>query len=129
MLEDERRRLSALIWLAGVERLPAGDTDRREALKSASEWRLRVRERREPDWQDAQPTANDQPGTSVEFPDDAYYTDADPRRDDRIAMRNKLDDLIARIERDIAREAALCDGAVAPDVADDAGGADKPASG
>jgi hypothetical protein len=99
MVEDERRRLSALIWLAGVKRLPAGDADRREALKAASEWRLKPHLRREADRLDAQPTTNEtNEDTNEEIPDDAYFSDADPQRDERRSIMDKLEAKLRELE-------------------------------
>jgi hypothetical protein len=129
MSERDRRRLSRLVWLAGIARGAGDDDASRAKLRKMSEWRLLRRE--------APPTFEllDRHGAAEaatinyeEFPDDAYYTDADPKRDDRIAMRSKLDELIARMERDVARGAAPGDGALVEKVADDARRPAEPAA-
>jgi hypothetical protein len=128
MSERDRRRLSRLVWLAGIARGLGDNEASRAALKKMSEWRLP--EARTPptfELQDKHGAAEAARFNAEEFPDDAYYTDADPRRDDRLAMRSRLDELIARMERDVARGAAPEDGALGQDVACDARSSDESA--
>jgi hypothetical protein len=127
--ERDRRRLSRLVWLAGIARGLGEDETSRAMLRKTSEWRL-LAAHRPPvfELQDKQGAAEAATINSEEFPDDAYYTDADPRREDRIAMRSKLDELVARMERDVLRGQAPGDGALVPEVAHDEGSAGGPAS-
>jgi hypothetical protein len=124
MSERDRRRLARLVWLAGIVRGAGDDEASRAALRKISEWRLVEREKPPGfELQDKYGAADAAAFNPEEFPDDAYYTDADPRRDDRIAMRSKLDELIARMERDVAHGAAHREAALGGEVADDARGA------
>lgn len=121
MSERDRRNLARLVWIAGDARMAEGDAASRAALAKTSEWRMP---------QDRPPVryqAKDKGGAPMtltikdEIPDDVYYSDADPRRDERIDMRNRLDDLIARMERDIAQGKTAPDGDVVPELAEDEG--------
>ena len=130
MLEEARRDMSAMIWLAGVTRLPPGDAQRREALKAASEWGLRVREKLQPwpeHWRETAAEAAPQT-IEEEVPDDIYYSGQDPLRDERAALHDQLAAIIAGIEgrrRDAdAGGRTEAGSAQAPQVADDAAGAE-----
>lgn len=124
MSERDRRKLSMLVWLAGIARGAGESEASREALKASSEWRL-PEQQAPPRYRPYDPNGAPQTVTFInEFPDDAYYTAADPKRDDRIAMRSKLDELIARMERDVARGITHPEGKVVSQLAGDQGGAD-----
>ena len=127
MSERDRRRLSQFVWLAGIWRGAGDDPESREALKASSEWRLP---------EEAVPLKFkllDSKGAPVaatfnqEIADDIYYSAADPKREDRFAMRRKLDDIAARMEQDVARRKALREGGLGPVVAGDAGWPDESA--
>ncbi|HEY7800423.1 MAG TPA: hypothetical protein VIA80_16775 [Hyphomonadaceae bacterium] len=107
MTERDRRTLSRLVWLAGIARGVGKTRKGRAMLRAWSDWSVLERK----------PTATFEPQDPLgapqpvafnpeEFPDDAYYTEADPKCEDRFAMRTRLDELIARMERDVAEEAA-----------------------
>jgi hypothetical protein len=93
MTESDRRELSVLVWLAGVRRIGLGDHKSREVLKKTSEWR-RYSETNAI-WRE-----KDREGEPFEFtinseiPDDAYFSGADPKRDER---RDAVDRLEARL--------------------------------
>jgi hypothetical protein len=124
MSERDRRKLARLVWLGGIARGLGEEEKSRDALRAMSEWRLP---------EELTPRTfvpQDRDGTRTvtinqEIPNDIYYTAADPKRDERIAMRNRLDELIARMERDVARGKTTPDGYVVPELAEDAGGTDE----
>jgi len=100
MSERDRRRLSRLVWLAGIARGLGDNEASRAALKEMSEWRLP--ERKTPPTFELQ----DRYGAA----EATINTTADPARDEHLAVRSKLDELIARMTRD---------GALSRNVADD----------
>jgi hypothetical protein len=128
MSERDRRRLSQFVWLAGIWRGAGDDPESRAALKASSEWRL-PEEVAAPKFMLLDPKGAPVATTfNQETPDDVYYSSADPKREERFAMRQKLDDLIACMERDFAREDANPDcEMVQDDVAAVARGPDGPA--
>jgi hypothetical protein len=127
MSERDRRRLSQFVWLGGLARGAGDDPDSREALKASSEWRL-PDEVAAPKFKLLDPQGAPVAATfKQEIPDDIYYGPADPRREDRIEIRSKLHDLVARMERDIAEEEARENGEVAAaELAGVAGGSYEP---
>lgn len=128
MSERDRRRLSRFVWLGGLARGAGHDPESREALKASSEWRL-PEEVAPPKFTLLDPQGAPVTATfNQEIPNDIYYSAADPKREDRFAMRRKLDDIIARVERDVAGRKALRDGEVVPEVAGGARGSDEPAA-
>jgi len=103
MSERDRRELARLIWLGGLMRGARESEQSLSALRAASEWRMAAGAtgRR---WQPKD--GNGQPKSMTvheEISDDAYYTDADPNREEREAMRAKLQAVLDEIE-DEARE-------------------------
>jgi hypothetical protein len=128
MSERDRRRLSQYVWLAGIWRGAGDDPESREALKASSEWRL-PEEVVPPKFKLLDPKGAPVAATfEQEIPNDIYYSPADPKREDRFAMRRKLDDLIACAQRDIAGQETAGADEVAPEVAGDARRLDQPAA-
>lgn len=100
MAECDRRELSVWVWLAGWRRLDQGDADSRVALKKTSEWRLRQEKQavwREKNRQGEQLkfTIND------EIPDDAYFSDADSKREERRSLTDKLEAKLGELESEL----------------------------
>lgn len=128
MSERDRRRLSQFVWLAGLARGAGDDPESREALKASSEWRL-PEEVVAPKFRLLDPQGAPVAATfNHEIPDDIYYSAADPSREDRFAMRRKLDDIAARMVRDVIAAKAARDGGVRHEVAGDTGGIHEPAA-
>jgi hypothetical protein len=125
----DRRRLARLVWLGGLVRGVGDDPGHRDVLKAWSEWRDLeevVLPTFEPlDRMGAPRTATFNQGKF----DDVHHGAADPKQGERLAIRRKLDDLIARMERDVVRRNARTEGEVAADVAGHPGGSAEPAPG
>ena len=122
MAESDRRELSVWVWLGGWRRLYPGDADSRVALKKASKWLLRQEEHAT--WREKNPMGEPLKFTiNDEIPDDAYFSDADPKRDERRSVVDKLEarlrELDAQLEAEEDEEEEEDDGAeeeaVAPD--------------
>lgn len=126
MSEGDRRDLARQVWIAGVACIAPDDAGSREALTAASEWRL-PQDRTPATWQ-----RKDKGGAPMtmtlneEIPHDAYYSEADPRRADRIEMRDSLDELLGRMERDVARGQTRPEEDVVPELAGDEGRVAEP---
>jgi hypothetical protein len=102
MAESDRRELSALVWLVGWERLDSSDAEGRAAWKAASKWRLVQEERavwreKKRDGEPMKFRIND------EIPDDAYFSEVDPKRDERRAVVDELDTKLGRLEAELRR--------------------------
>jgi len=111
MGEHDRRDLSRLVWLAGWARLARGETVDFGALRAASEWRVAPKAVEQPLWQPrAAKAENIRANMDMEISDDGYGNGADgdygidPKREEREAIRQKLDELLERLEAD-ARDA------------------------
>lgn len=130
MSERDRQRLARRVWLCGEIVGTTSDAAAREALMAASEWRRVGEEAVEPLF-----TADDPLGeprimtvnairTPKDIPHDAYFSAADPHRDERRHVCDELDDIIAdyeRAEREVAEAGAGEAGSGAAEVGDDAG--------
>jgi hypothetical protein len=118
MPEEERRELAAQVWLAGVLRYPEHNAERRARQKAASEWSEKPFPRGQP-----LPSRTEQAAQSAikeeTIPDDAYFSDADPKREER---RWVMDRLEARLRELEAQQEAL-------DLQDDAEGPDREGEG
>jgi hypothetical protein len=118
LTEDKRRRLSVLVWLAGFRRVPEQDTQRRERLKAASEWRLPERETpqspRKTERQGAKtaPAINEE--IPEEIPDDAYFSHADPKREERRAVMDKLEARLRELEAQWRNAGGDVEGEIGP---------------
>ncbi len=128
MSERDRQALARIVWLGGLMRIPIDD-ENIALLRRASEWRL-VEAAPVVMWRrkDAAPAPT--PMTlQREIPNDAFYTEADPHRDVRTAVRSRLDEILEEFRRmpDEAEEGV--DGGGAEAVADGAGGLEGSAEG
>jgi hypothetical protein len=97
MTERDRRELSVMVWLAGWAHLTDGDAESRDALKRTSAWQARKVEQavwreKDPQGEPLQFTIND------ETPDDAYFSAADPARDERRSVVDKLETRLRELE-------------------------------
>jgi hypothetical protein len=105
MAECDRRELSVLVWFAGWLRLDPGDAQSREALKTASEYRL-LQEECAVIWREKKPEGEPLRFTiNEEIPNEAYFSNADPKRDERRSVMDELEAKLRELEGEWEREA------------------------
>jgi hypothetical protein len=106
MSEYDRRRLSRLVWLGGLAREKQADPALRAMLARASEWRLVLAQGRvtfEPrDKRGEAPPMmilnDEEQDIPQDIPDDAYFSERDPKREERISVVQQLERKLAALE-------------------------------
>ncbi|HEX5006824.1 MAG TPA: hypothetical protein VFV70_06905 [Hyphomonadaceae bacterium] len=120
MSERDRMRLSRLVWLGGVMRGAGDDLQSRGRLKASSDWDLP--EPLEPlTFVQDDPAGLPQQATFNRKVSDDFFSCAVERADHTL-MCDKLDELVARMERDVAAGREVRDEAMVQPVGPHEGG-------